>query len=139
MRRIAIIGSGQAGLVAAHGLLRAGCTVNLYSDRTAEQWLKESRPTGTAVRFGMALEYERELGLEFWGDVAPALIGVNFVMCLQPGTPFLELNGRFKNPALAVDLRLQCAKWMDEFEKRGGKLFIENVDIAHLDEIADQR
>ena len=136
MRRIAIIGSGQAGLVAAHGLLRAGCEVDLYSDRTAEQWLKESRPTGTAVRFGLALEYERELGLELWGDVAPALIGVNFVMCMQPGTPFLVLNGRFKNPALAVDLRLQSARWMDEFEKRGGKLFIEKIDIARLDAIA---
>jgi 2-polyprenyl-6-methoxyphenol hydroxylase-like FAD-dependent oxidoreductase len=66
MRRIAIIGSGQAGLVNAHGLLRAGYQVDLYSDRTGAQWLNESKPTGTAVRFGLALEYERELGLDFW-------------------------------------------------------------------------
>jgi hypothetical protein len=136
MRRIAIIGSGTAGLMAAHGLLRAGCAVDLYSDRTAEQWLKESKPSGTALRFGRALEHQRELDLDFWDAAAPAVIGVNFVMCLRPGTPFLELNGRFKQPAIAVDLRLQSARWMDEFEQRGGKLFIENIDLARLDAIA---
>jgi hypothetical protein len=136
MRRIAIIGSGQAGLVNAHGLLKADCEVDLYSDRTADQWLTESRPTGTAVRFGLALEYERELGLDLWKDTPAAIPGVNFVMCLQPGTPFLVLNGRFETPALAVDLRLQSSCWMDEFEKRGGRLFIEKIDLARLDEIA---
>ena len=48
MRTIAIVGSGQAGLLAAHGLADAGYKVTLFSDRTAEQWLNESRPTGTA-------------------------------------------------------------------------------------------
>ena len=45
MRRIAIIGSGQAGLVCAHGLRKAGHSVTLYSDRTPEAWLSQSRPT----------------------------------------------------------------------------------------------
>lgn len=102
MRHIAIVGSGQAGLVNAHGLLKAGYEVDLYSDRTGHQWLTESKPTGTAVRFGLALEYERELGLDFWNDSAPPIPGVNFVMCLRPGTPFLSLNGRFAKPACAV-------------------------------------
>ena len=48
MRSIAIIGSGQAGVLAAHGLLRAGHDVALYSDRSPEDWLERSRPTGTA-------------------------------------------------------------------------------------------
>ena len=52
MRKIAIIGAGQAGLLTAHGLLKAGYTVSLYSDKTPEQFLNESRPTGTAVRPG---------------------------------------------------------------------------------------
>src|SRR5688572_5673976 len=105
MRRIAIIGSGQAGLITAHGLLKAGCAVDLYSDRTGEQWLTDSKPTGTAVRFGLALEYERELGLNFWQATAPAMSGVNLVLCMKPGIPFVVLNARFH--ALAVDLRLQ--------------------------------
>src|SRR4029077_1910630 len=55
MRNIAIIGSGQAGLLAAHGLINAGYKVTLYSDRTADQWLNESRPTGTAARFDISV------------------------------------------------------------------------------------
>ena len=71
MRNIAIIGSGQAGLLAAHGLINAGYRVTLYSDRTADQWLNKSRPTGTAARFHISLEYERELGLNYWEGTHP--------------------------------------------------------------------
>ncbi|CAG0985414.1 Styrene monooxygenase StyA [Anaerolineae bacterium] len=136
MRRIAIIGSGQAGLINAHALLKAGYEVSLYSDRTGQQWLTEGKPTGTAVRFPIALAYERELGLDFWNDSPAAAVGVNFVLCLQPGTPFLVLNGRFDSPALAVDLRLQSSRWMEAFEKRGGKLHIEKITIERLDAIS---
>src|SRR5437764_8336713 len=56
MRDIAIVGSGIAGLVAAHGLRRAGQDVTIYSDRSAEQWLNESRPTDRgALRDGARL------------------------------------------------------------------------------------
>jgi 2-polyprenyl-6-methoxyphenol hydroxylase-like FAD-dependent oxidoreductase len=73
MRYIAIIGSGQAGLLAAHGLINAGYRITLYSDRTANQWLNESRPTGTAARFDISLSYERELGLNHWEKDAPVI------------------------------------------------------------------
>jgi len=50
MRRIAIIGSGIIGLIAAHALRKARYDVTLYSDRTADQWLRESRPTGPSAK-----------------------------------------------------------------------------------------
>ncbi|HEX7831828.1 MAG TPA: NAD(P)-binding protein, partial [Thermoanaerobaculia bacterium] len=81
MRSIAIVGSGIVGLIAAHALRREGNRVTLYSDRTAEQWLNESRPTGTAARFEMALQIERELGLNHWDDAAPRGEGVFFTYC----------------------------------------------------------
>ncbi len=48
MRKIAIIGSGYSGMLAARALLKEGCEVSLYSDRSAEDWLHNSKPTGTA-------------------------------------------------------------------------------------------
>lgn len=136
MRRIAIIGSGIAGLLAAHGLLKAGYQVTLYSDRTPDQWLHSSRPTGTAGRFHGSLDYERELDLNFWEKEALTVDGVYLVFCLQQGIPFINLSGNFARPALAIDVRLQSYTWMHEFVKRGGQLCIEQIDIPRLDEIA---
>jgi hypothetical protein len=136
MRTIAIVGSGISGLAAAHGLLRAGYAVDLYSDRTAQQWLNESRPTGTAARFDLALSYERELGLNFWDDAAPRGEGVFLTFCPTLHNPLIRLVGRFRAPFQAVDVRLQSSRWMDEFEARGGRILIEQVTPERLGAIA---
>lgn len=136
MRKVAIVGSGITGLVAAHGLRRAGLEVDLYSDRTAAQWLNESRPTGTAARFELALSYERELGLNFWDGKAPGGEGVYLTFCPKLGNRLIKLVGRFNNPFQAVDVRLQSARWMEELERRGGRVHIEQVDVARLETIA---
>ena len=138
MRKIAIIGSGQAGLLAAHALLKAGYGVTLYSDRSADQWLNDSRPTGTACRFHNSLAFERELGLNHWDDDAPKGQGVHLTFCTEKDNRFLTLAGRLQNHFLAVDLRLQCHRWMNDFVKKGGTLEIENVTVPRLDEIAAQ-
>lgn len=135
MRNIAIVGSGIIGLIAAHALRRRGYGVTLYSDRTAEQWLHESRPTGTAARFELALAFERELGLNHWDAVAPRGEGVFLTFCPTLRKPLIELFGRTPTPFQAVDLRLQCHRWMNDFD---GELVIENVTIARLDAIAAQ-
>lgn len=136
MRTIAIIGSGITGLAAAHGLVRAGFTVDLYSDRTGQQWLQESRPTGTAARFELALTYERELGLNFWDDVAPGGEGVFLTFCPKLHNQLIRLVGRFQRPFQAVDVRLQSARWMEELERRGGNIHIEQVGVERLNAIA---
>ena len=135
-KRIAIIGSGISGLAAAHGLRRAGCEVDLYSDRTPEQWLHESRPTGTAARFELALSYERELGLNFWDGQAPEGEGVFLTFCPTLHKPLVTLLGRFRRPFQAVDVRLQSARWMTELAARGGRVVIEQVTVERLDAIA---
>ncbi|HVO13608.1 MAG TPA: styrene monooxygenase/indole monooxygenase family protein [Alphaproteobacteria bacterium] len=136
MRTIAIVGSGQAGLLAAHGLLRAGYRVTLFSDRTADQWLNQSRPTGTAARFHLSLEFERALGLNHWEKQAPKGEGVHLTFSPTKGNRLLTLAGRLENYFLAIDLRLQSHRWLNDFEKLGGKLEIENVSVKRLDEIA---
>ena len=135
MRKIAVIGSGIVGLIAAHALRRRGYPVTLYSDRTADQWLNESRPTGTAARFGIARSFERELGLNHWDEVAPPGEGVFLTFCPTLRKPLIELRGRTPTPFQAVDLRMQCHRWMNDFD---GELLIESVNVDRLDEIASR-
>jgi 2-polyprenyl-6-methoxyphenol hydroxylase-like FAD-dependent oxidoreductase len=136
MRRIAIIGSGIAGLLTAHGLRRAGYDVTLFSDRTPEQWLRESKPTGTAGRFELAVAYERELGLNHWEADAKKIEGAHLTFCPEPGNQLLTLTGRLEKPGMAIDVRLQSHRWMLDLEARGGTVIIESVTVPRLDEIA---
>jgi glycine/D-amino acid oxidase-like deaminating enzyme len=93
VRNIAVIGAGIAGLLAAHGLRRAGYEVTLFSDRTPEQWLA-GRPTGTAARFSQALAYERELELDHWAAEAPEFVGAHLIYSPRPGLRLATLTGR---------------------------------------------
>jgi 2-polyprenyl-6-methoxyphenol hydroxylase-like FAD-dependent oxidoreductase len=136
MRKIAVIGSGQAGLVVAHSLLEAGYAVELYSDRTPEEWLEKARPTGTAVRFARSLAFERELGLDHFHDQAPRMDGLKLTICSQPAKPFLTMLGRFVVSPRAIDLRLQSAEWLRTLTSRGGKFIFEKVTPARIDEIS---
>lgn len=138
MRRIAVVGSGITGLVAAHGLLKSGYAVTVYSDRTADEWLNSSRPTGTAARFEQALAYERELDLNFWDDVAPGGEGVYLTFCPSLHNPLITLLGRFEKPFQAVDVRLQSARWMVELERRGGEIVIGKIAPNDLESLAAQ-
>lgn len=136
MRTIAIIGSGQAGLLCAHALRKAGYPVTLFSDRTAEAWLSSSRPTGTAARFAPSLAFERELGLDHWATVAPQGHGAHLTFCPEVGNRLLTLAGRLEEPFMAIDLRLQSHRWTLDLEERGGKVVVENVTVPRLEEIA---
>lgn len=136
MRKIAIIGAGQAGLLAAHALRLRNYEVTLYSDKTPEDFLAKARPTGVAARFDMALEFERELGLEHWGDTAPHGEGVHLHFLPKKGNVLVTLLGRLSKPFLAIDLRLQSARWMEELDQRGGQVEIESVTIERLEEIS---
>src|SRR6476620_568011 len=137
-RRIAIVGSGQAALLAAHGLVKQGHEITLYSDRSADRWLNGSRPTGTAARFEPALAFERELGLAHWEGAAPPIQGVHLTFCPTPTNRLVRLIGRLPKeiPALAIDLRLQSHRWMNDLEAAGVRVIVEAVDVAKLDEIA---
>ncbi|MCO4773414.1 MAG: oxidoreductase [Deltaproteobacteria bacterium] len=135
-RSIAIIGAGQSGLVCAHGLLASGHRVTLYSDRTAEAFLSESRPTGVATRFGPALDYERELGLNHWEQSAPMLPGASVTLSPVRRNRALTVTARLTQPGVAIDVRLQSHRWMTDFVERGGTLEIERVSGSRLEEVA---
>lgn len=135
MSKIAIIGSGISGLLAGLGLLKQGHDVTIYSALSADDWLTKVPPTGTACRFGTSLDLERELGVNHWEDSTP-IEGIHLTFCPKMGRQLIDLMGRFSKMALAIDVRLQSYRWTHDFEERGGKVIVENVDVDRLDEIA---
>lgn len=138
MRKIAIIGGGQCGLLMAFGLLDRGFDVTLYCERSAEQVLA-GRITGTAFLFNSTLQMERKLGLNFWEDEVPLGEGIAIDFRDPDGKSLLAVKGRLLDKAgQALDQRTKFARWMSEFEKRGGTLVVQSVSVDELDLIAGQ-
>ena len=108
----------------------------MYSDRSPDQWLSGSRPTGTAARFELALSYERELGLAHWEEAAPKPRGAHITFCPRRGNRLVTMTGRVATYCQAIDLRLQSHRWMKDLELRGGRIVIGKVDPVRLDAIA---
>ncbi len=136
MRKISIIGGGQAGLLLGFSLLDKGCSVSLYTDRSAEQVLN-SRIPSTAFMFDSSLAVERELGLNFWEDLVPFGEGMHVDFRGPDGSIGLTVQGRLGNlQGQALDQRTKFARWLQEFPLRGGKLIIHAVSVADLEKIA---
>jgi glycine/D-amino acid oxidase-like deaminating enzyme len=67
MRTILIVGAGQAGLMLALSLQRAGYEVTVMSARTPES-LRKGRVMSTRYMFWPALALERERDLHLWEE-----------------------------------------------------------------------
>jgi 2-polyprenyl-6-methoxyphenol hydroxylase-like FAD-dependent oxidoreductase len=135
MRNIGVIGAGQAGFLVAFELLSKGYPVTVYSDRTPEQ-IFNSRLSATTYLFGRAYGYERELGLHFWEGQGESAQGGDLDVCMAPGQRALNVTGRIASHGMALDLRAKYARWLAEFERRGGTVVIGDVDLGALDELA---
>ncbi len=137
MRKIAIIGSGTSGMVFAHKLVGAGYDVTVYSDRTADQWLNESSPTGTAYLFGPNIDYERKLNLEHWERDTFHAEGIHIDWQPTSGADRLTAGGMLANDrGGAVDIRMRVHRWMNDFETAGGKIMYGAVSPKQLDQIS---
>lgn len=82
MRRIAIVGAGQAGLQLALALNDRNYDVTLLTARTAEE-IRGGRVASTQCMFHDAVQLERDLGINQWDGVAPSLAG-NGVTIVAP-------------------------------------------------------
>ncbi|EJL95869.1 hypothetical protein PMI18_05010 [Pseudomonas sp. GM102] len=134
MRRIAIVGAGQAGLQLALGLLAKGYHVTLATNRNGED-IRNGKVMSSQCMFNAALQSERDLGLNFWEDQCPAVEGIGLVVPdpEKPNEPLFSWSTRLDRYAQSVDQRLKMPVWMDEVVKRGGEVIIQDVGVAELE------
>ncbi|SEO97432.1 styrene monooxygenase/indole monooxygenase family protein [Actinacidiphila rubida] len=141
MRKILIVGAGQAGLQLALGLQAQGYDVTVVSNRTADE-IRSGRVTSTQCMFGTALRHERDLGLDFWEDQAPAIRGLGLSLSVPPGdgtggrAPYrrgADWLGRLRTTARSVDQRVKMAAWLETFAERGGKVVVHGAAVSDLD------
>ncbi|MUM16028.1 cadherin repeat domain-containing protein [Mycobacterium sp. CBMA271] len=140
-RKAAIIGAGQTGATAALGLLDNGFDVTVYSDRDLRSLREDVPASGTALIFGQAQRAEASLGLTSYLDAGPASTGlsVRLVDGSQDARPeFIAFDAPFDGgtQGVAVDTRLKADDRLTQFQERGGRFVVEQVDPERLDSIA---
>ncbi|MBO1419870.1 styrene monooxygenase/indole monooxygenase family protein, partial [Streptomyces sp. FH025] len=135
MRRIAVVGAGQAGLQLALGLVADGYQVTLVAERTPEQ-VRGGRVLSTQAMFGPAQRIEAAAGLDLWADEAPAVPSVDAVLVVPPAVRALEFTMSPDEPARSVDQRIKLARWLELLEERGGRVEYRSLDRDGLRELA---
>src|SRR4051812_24874653 len=106
MRKILVVGAGQAGLQLALGLQAQGYEVTLMSNRTADE-IRDGRVMSTQCMFDTALQHERDLGINFWEDRAPRIEGVGVSVAGPDGSRPIDWVGRLNGYAQSVDQRVK--------------------------------
>ena len=137
MRKILIVGAGQAGLQLANGLAQHDYDVTVVSNRTPEQ-IHDGKVTSSQCMFDEALRPERDLGLNFWDDDCPPVEGLSFSVPAPDGSggKAIYFQSRLDGPAQSVDQRVKMPRWMEELERRGGRIEIHDATAADLDRYA---
>jgi len=135
MRRIAIVGAGQSGLQLALGLLETGYDVTVLTNRTADE-IRNGKVMSSQCMFHTALQTERDLGLNFWEEQCPAVEGIGFnLVDLENGGKVFQWSARLERYAQSVDQRVKMPFWIEEFQRRGGKLVMQDVGIDELEQL----
>ncbi|MFH9229383.1 styrene monooxygenase/indole monooxygenase family protein [Streptomyces lydicus] len=135
MRKITIVGAGQAGLQLGIGLIDHGFDVTIVSNRTGDQ-IRDGRVMSSQAMFGTALAHERNLGLDFWGDACPPISGLGVSIADGQGGRALSFDARLEATARSIDQRVKMPLWMGEFARRGGRLELCEAGIADLERYA---
>jgi len=139
MRRIAIVGGGQAGLPLALGLLAKGYQVTVATNRTPDD-IRGGRVMSSQCMFNASLQIERDLALNQWESQCPTVDGIGLTVPHPelPGQKAIDWSARLAHPGQAVDQRIKMPVWMEQFEKRGGTLLIEDVGVQELERLANE-
>ncbi len=136
MRKIAIVGAGQAGMVLAFGLLKEGYEVTVFEGRPADE-IERGSILSTAMVFDRQLDVERRLGLHEWEGKAPVCNGMHATLRLPNGEIVLQIQGGLDETCQGVDARLKTSTWMRRFAEQGGKLVHQAVNRSALESMAE--
>jgi len=137
MRKVAIVGAGQAGMVLSFGLLEEGYDVTVFESRAAEE-VQGGRILSTAMVFDQQLDVERRLGMHEWEGRAPVCNGMHATLRLPNGEIVLQVQGALDETCQGVDARLKTSTWMRRFVAKGGHLIQEKVNRSVVDQIAQE-
>jgi 2-polyprenyl-6-methoxyphenol hydroxylase-like FAD-dependent oxidoreductase len=129
---IGIIGSGIAGLQLGLALQQHDIPATIYSERTPEQELARRLPNMVA-RNACTRARERQLGVNHW-DSAPHDMH-RLAMSIR-GARLVSFSGRMGAAAQAVDMRIYCARLLEDFSSRGGRVVIATFNPQQLDAVA---
>ncbi|NMF96951.1 FAD-binding oxidoreductase [Aromatoleum toluolicum] len=112
MRKITIIGAGQAGLHLGIGLLSRGFDVTVVSNRTGRD-IAAGKVMSSQSMYDMAIGYERELGLALWDGACPPIEGVHMRAGTRDGTTMIDWRSRMRASGQSVDQRIKMPVWSD--------------------------
>ncbi|GHH66058.1 alanine-phosphoribitol ligase [Kitasatospora indigofera] len=135
MRRILIVGAGQAGLQLALGLQSNGYDVTVMTNRTADE-IRDGRVMSTQCMFDTALQHERDLGINFWEQEAPRIEGLGVSVTGPESARVIDWVGRLNGYAQSVDQRIKMSGWLETFAERGGQVVVHGVAVSDLDYFA---
>jgi len=131
VRKILIVGAGQAGLQLALSLQAEGYDVTVMSARTADE-IRNGWPTSTQGMFWPALDREREYKLNLWDEVATPLDGISAALAPAPGVQAFSFYGKWDRPGNSVDQRVKMPAWLELFEARGGRVIYHPATTSDL-------
>src|SRR4029079_8900632 len=136
-RSVTIVGGGQSGLQLALGLQSKGYEVRVVKTRPADD-IRTGKVMSSQCMFHTALQYERDLGINFWEKECPTVDSINFTVPAPDGSgkKAIDWNGMLAKPAQAVDQRVKFPGWMKEFATRGGRLDIKEATVDDLETYA---
>jgi Styrene monooxygenase A putative substrate binding domain len=138
VRKILIVGAGQAGLQLGLGLVKNGYEVTVVSNRTPED-IYNGRVMSSQCMFDEALRHERDLGINFWDDECPPVEGVGLSVPAPDGNgKAIDFAARLDGPAQSVDQRLKYPRWMEELVRQGGTVTMEDAGIDELERYAKE-
>jgi 2-polyprenyl-6-methoxyphenol hydroxylase-like FAD-dependent oxidoreductase len=131
MKRIGIVGGGISGLHLGLWLREYGADATIYAEKTAGQLL-DAPLRNIVIRNGCTRQRERDLRVNHWDDSAPDLGGLSVTVA---GTP-IAFVGRLAPPSNVVDMRIYCARLLEDFSARGGRVVIGTLAAGDLDELS---